>query len=87
MDRKFAYFFITGDASVQLPSDSLSGTNFKLSSDNLYGTEGVVSMTQFSRKQWRTVHESVLLQQTNSVVFFSRQIRIYIGINQISAIE
>ena len=41
MDRKFAYFFITGDASVQLPSDSLSGTNFKLSSDNLYGTEGV----------------------------------------------
>ena len=44
MDRKFAYFFITGDASVQLPSDSLSGTNFKLSSDNLYGTEGVVSI-------------------------------------------
>ena len=41
MDRKFASFFITGDASVQLPSDSLYGTNFKLSSDGLYGTEGV----------------------------------------------
>ena len=41
MDRKFVYFFITGDASVQLPSDSLSWTNFKLSSDGLYGTEGV----------------------------------------------
>jgi len=31
-------FFITGDRSVQLPSDSLSWINFKLSSDGLYGT-------------------------------------------------
>ena len=51
MDRKFAYFFITGDASVQLPSDSLSGTNFKLSSDNLYGTEGVGKNLRMEKRQ------------------------------------
>jgi hypothetical protein len=43
VDRKFSCFFITGAASLQLPRDSLSWTNLKLPSDNLYGTEGVVT--------------------------------------------